>query len=110
LTQPDEWLIGHYARDLKIEPIAKMIEHMTSRSAKRLGIYPHRGCVAVGSAADLVLFDPKKIMDMATFESPKERCVGIRWVLVNGIVGMEAGVLTGKLGGKVLRKSWERSS
>jgi N-acyl-D-amino-acid deacylase len=83
-----------------------MIEHLTSRPAQRLGLYPHRGCIAIGSAADLVLFDPEKIRDMATFEAPKERCLGIRWVLINGVVAMEEEVLTGRQGGKVMRKIW----
>ena len=41
--------------------IPKMISHLTCRPAKRLLVYPHRGVIRVGSAADLVLFDPLRI-------------------------------------------------
>jgi N-acyl-D-amino-acid deacylase len=98
---------GHYARDLGIEPLETMIQHLTSRPAKRLNLYPHRGKIATGSAADIVLFDPNIIRDMASFERPKERCVGIKWVLINGKIGMEEGELTGVRGGKVLRRDWK---
>lgn len=81
-----------------------MIAHLTSRPAKRIGIYPHRGKIAVGSAADLVLFDPEKIIDRATFEEPRTRCVGIRFVLVNGQLAMDEGVLTGSRAGRTLRR------
>lgn len=81
-----------------------MIAHLTSRPAKRISVYPHRGVVQVGSAADLVLFDPGKIQDMATFEEPKRYAAGIRWVLVNGQAAVEEGTLTGARNGRVLRR------
>jgi N-acyl-D-amino-acid deacylase len=81
-----------------------MISHMTSRPAKRLGIYPHRGLIAPGSAADLVLFDPETIQDMATFEQPKLRSKGIRFVLVNGEVALDEGKMTGMRAGRTLRR------
>lgn len=67
-------------------------------------MYPQRGAVAEGSAADLVLFDPAAIQDRATFEQPKLRCDGIRFVLVNGVLAMDEGNLTGSRGGQVLRR------
>jgi N-acyl-D-amino-acid deacylase len=75
-----------------------MVAHLTSRPAKRIGIYPHRGLLAQGSAADLVLFHPETIMDKATYE-------GIRFVLVNGEVAMDEGQLTGMRAGRTLRRS-----
>ncbi|ORX35550.1 D-aminoacylase protein [Kockovaella imperatae] len=96
--------IAHYARDLGLIPVPDMISHLTSRPAKRLGIYPHRGCIAKGSAADIVLFDPKTIQDMSTYEAPKTVAQGIRWVIVNGHVAMEEGALTGRRGGKTIRR------
>lgn len=63
---------------MSLLPIEEMVSHVTSRPAKRLGVFPHRGYVGVGSAADLVLFDPTKIKDRATFEEPKRRAEGIR--------------------------------
>lgn len=96
--------LGHYARDLSIIDLPAMISHLTSRPAKRLSIYPHRGLVAEGSAADLVLFDPATIQDMATFEEPKLTCRGIRFVLVNGKVAIDEGKMTGERGGRTLRR------
>lgn len=81
-----------------------MIAHLTSRPAKRLSVYPFRGLVAEGSAADLVLFDPEAIRDMATYDEPKLPCKGIRYVLVNGQVALDEGKMTGARGGKTLRR------
>ncbi|KAM3551317.1 hypothetical protein ARSEF4850_007929 [Beauveria asiatica] len=96
--------LGHYARDLGMFTIPQMMAHLTSRPAKRLNVYPFRGHVGVGSAADLVLFDPETIQDMATFEKPKLTSKGINFVLVNGVVAVDAGKLTGARGGHVLRR------
>lgn len=95
---------GHYARDLSLTSLPEMVAHMTSRPAKRLSIYPHRGLIAEGSAADVVLFDPATVKDMATFEAPRTRARGIRFVLVNGQVAVDEGKPTGARAGKVLRR------
>lgn len=81
-----------------------MVAHLTSRPAKRLGVYPHRGVVRVGSAADLVLFDADKVKDRATFEEPKLRSDGVRYVLVNGVVALEEGEMVGVRAGRTLRR------
>lgn len=81
-----------------------MISHLTSRPAKRIGIYPHRGLIAEGSAADIVLFDPETIEDMATYEQPKLKAKGIRFVLVNGEVAVDESECTGVRGGKTIRR------
>ncbi|WVF71092.1 hypothetical protein IAT40_005889 [Kwoniella sp. CBS 6097] len=98
--------LGHYARDLSLMSMNEMIAHLTSRPAKRIGIYPHRGLIAEGSAADLVLFDPDTIEDKATYEEPKKLSEGIRFVLVNGQVMLDEGMLVknAKRPGKVLRR------
>jgi N-acyl-D-aspartate/D-glutamate deacylase len=81
-----------------------MVAHLTSRPAKRIGVYPYRGLVAVGSAADLVLLDPETIVDRATYEQPKLLAEGIRFVLVNGEIAMDEGMLTGMRAGRALRR------
>ena len=81
-----------------------MVAHLTSRPAKRIGIYPSRGIIAVGSSADLVLFDPTAISDLSTFDEPKRRCKGIRFVMVNGEISMDEGKLTGSRSGRTLRR------
>jgi N-acyl-D-amino-acid deacylase len=95
---------GHYARDLSLVSVPNMVAHMTSRPAKRLSIYPHRGLVAEGSAADLVLFDPAAIKDMATFQEPKLPTRGIRFVVINGKIALDEGKMTGARAGKTLRR------
>ncbi|KAJ4165881.1 hypothetical protein LMH87_007491 [Akanthomyces muscarius] len=101
--------LGHYARDLSMLTVPQMMAHLTSRPAKRLNVYPFRGHIGVGSAADLVLFDPETIQDMATFEQPKLTSKGIEFVLVNGVVAVDAGKLTGARGGHVLRRKKDGS-
>ncbi|KAL5086185.1 hypothetical protein Trisim1_009515 [Trichoderma cf. simile WF8] len=96
--------LGHYSRDLSLIPLPAMIAHLTSRPAKRLSVYPFRGLIAEGSAADLVLFDPEAVKDMATYEEPKLPSKGIRYVLVNGQVALDEGKMTGARGGKTLRR------
>ncbi len=62
-----------------------------------------RGVLKLGLAADVVVFDPDKITDKATFENPNQFSVGMDYVLVNGVPVIEAGKMTGALPGKVLR-------
>ena len=56
-----------------------------------------------GMAADLVIFDPEKIRDLATFEQPNQLSQGMDYVLVNGVAVVASGKMTGALPGKVLR-------
>lgn len=95
---------GYYARELAMFSMSEIVAHLTSRPAKRLGIYPHRGCISEGSAADLVLFDPESVSDMATFDEPKLPSRGVRFVLVNGQVALDNGQPTGVRGGQTLRR------
>jgi N-acyl-D-amino-acid deacylase len=53
--------------------------------------------------ADVVVFDPEKISDKATFEEPNQLSVGMDYVLVNGVAVITDGKMTGKLPGRVLR-------
>ncbi|WWC88958.1 uncharacterized protein L201_003873 [Kwoniella dendrophila CBS 6074] len=99
--------LGHYSRELELLSLNEMISHLTSRPAKRLGIYPSRGLIQEDSFADLVLFNPETIKDKATFENPKLKAEGIRFVLVNGEIAMDEGRLNGNRGGKVLRRRKE---
>lgn len=96
--------IGYYARDMGMTTVPEMVEHLTSRAAKRLGIYPHRGVVAVGSAADLVLFNPVTVRDTSTHAEPKRAADGVRFVLVNGHVALDEGKMTGARAGRTLRR------
>jgi N-acyl-D-amino-acid deacylase len=76
-------VLGRYARDLKLLPLEAAVRKMTFLPATKLG-FDDRGLIREGYAADLVLFDPARIRDTATFEKPHARPEGISWVFVNG--------------------------
>ena len=73
---------------------------MTSLPTERYRL-ADRGLIREGAFADLVLFDPKTVIDRATFEKPFELSEGIRMVFVNGEVVWEGGKSTGVLPGRV---------
>lgn len=66
---------------------------MTVLPAQRLG-WTKRGQLAVGCVADVVVFNPQTIADLATFAKPHQHSVGVEHVLVNGISVLDAGKLT----------------
>ena len=77
---------------------------MTSLAANRLRLYD-RGRIAPGMAADLVVFDPDKVQDLATFSQPMEYPRGIDYVLVNGQVAVDNGRWTRVPAGRILKPS-----
>ena len=95
------WL-GHYARDLHLFSIEEGVRKMTSQPAQRLGLYD-RGLVRPGMAADLTVFDPASLRDVATYEDPLRYSEGIEHVIVNGKVVLDAGKLTAQRPGRILR-------
>jgi len=95
-------ILGHYVRELKLLTLEDAIRRMTSFPANRLGLRD-RGIIAEGYFADLVLFDPDRIIDRATYENPRQFSEGIDYVIVNGQVLLEQGELKGIRPGKVLR-------
>jgi dihydroorotase/N-acyl-D-amino-acid deacylase len=62
-----------------------------------------RGVLKAGMWADIVVFDPATVHDLATFENPNQLSQGMEYVLVNGIPVIDQGKETGALPGKVLR-------
>ncbi|NIQ38501.1 MAG: amidohydrolase family protein [Proteobacteria bacterium] len=96
-------ILGHYVRELKLLTLEDAIRRMTSFPANRLGL-KGRGIIAEGFFADLVVFDPDRIIDRATYENPRQFSEGIHYVIVNGQVLLDDGKLTGNRPGKVLRK------
>ena len=76
-------VLGHYCRDEQLFPLTQAVHKMTGMSAARFQL-PQRGLVKVGYYADLVLFDPKTVRDVASFSNPKQPAAGIEAVMVNG--------------------------
>ncbi len=96
-------VLGKYVREEKVCSPEEMIKKMTSIPASRFG-FEGRGVIQSGRYADLVIFDPEKIADRATWANPHQYPVGIEYVIVNGQVVIEHGEHTGLLPGEVLRK------
>ena len=96
-------LLGKYVREEKIFDLPSAIKKITSDPCERIKI-KDRGIIKAGNYADLVLFDPKKIIDTATYEKPKQYPLGIEYVFVNGEMAINKGVPTGILAGIGLRK------
>jgi N-acyl-D-amino-acid deacylase len=94
-------ILGHYVRDEKVLTLEDAVRRMTSLSAQRLGL-KDRGLLREGYWADVVVFDPNRIIDRATFSSPKQFPDGINYVLVNGHVVIDRGNHTGERPGVVL--------
>ena len=94
--------IRRYSMDMGLIPLEAMIHKMTSRPAERIGL-KDRGVLAKGMAADVVIFDPERIRDLATFEDSHRYADGIVHVLVNGQVTIEDGQHTKERAGQVLR-------
>jgi len=96
-------VLGRYARDEGLFSMAEAVYRMTGFAAAKFGL-EDRGVVREGAAADLVLFDPARIIDVGTFEDPKRAPAGIRAVFVNGVQAVAEGRATGRRAGRVLRR------
>src|SRR5262249_15283095 len=80
------------------------IRKMTALPANTIGMVD-RGYLAPGMAADVTVFDPKTIVDRATYEDPAQLSDGVRFVLVNGVVQVRDGRVTGAHGGQIVTRS-----
>ena len=94
--------LGKYSRDEKSAPLADMIRRMTSLPATNIGI-KGRGVLRDGYYADVVLFDPAKVQDHATFEKPQQLSTGVRDVFINGTQVLKDGEHTGAKPGRFVR-------
>ncbi len=95
-------ILGRYVRDEHVLTLEEAIRKMTSLAANRVHL-EGRGLLKPGFFADVVVFDPRQLHDVATFEDPNRLSVGIRDVLVNGEPVVLAGRQTGALPGRPLR-------
>jgi dihydroorotase/N-acyl-D-amino-acid deacylase len=97
-------VLGHYARDLKLFSVEEAVRKMTSLPARRMRFHD-RGLLHAGMAADVTVFDPERIRDVATFEDPNRYSEGVSYVLVNGRVVLDDGKMTAERPGRVLTLS-----
>jgi N-acyl-D-amino-acid deacylase len=97
-------VLGHYVRETKALTWENAVRKMTALPASTIGMVD-RGFVATGMAADLTVFDPATVIDRATYEEPARLSEGIRLVLVNGVIALRDGKVTGARGGRVLMRT-----
>ncbi len=96
-------VLGRYVREKGILDLPEAIRKMTSLPASQLGL-KDRGMFAEGQAADIVIFNPKTVIDRATFQQPSRFPQGIEYVLVNGDVVIKEGEHTGRYPGRLLKR------
>jgi len=94
-------VLAVYVRDKKILTLEDAVRRMSSFPAARLGL-ADRGVLRPGLRADVVIFDPAAVRDMATYEKPHQYAEGFSHVIVNGQVVFEKGEMTASRPGRVL--------
>lgn len=95
-------VLGHYVREQKVIGLEEAVRKMTSLAAQRMKL-SDRGILREGLAADIVVFDPDRIIDRATFDKPHQFPEGISQVIVNGVTVVKDGEHTGAKPGRALR-------
>lgn len=96
-------ILGQFVRDEQLLSLEEAVRKMTGAPAARLGLN-ERGLLRDGDAADLVVFDPARVRSNATYDQPRQFPDGIEYVAVNGELVVDAGVHTGALPGRALRR------
>ena len=97
-------VLGRFVRENRWLTLTEAVRKMTSMPASRLGL-ADRGVIRAGMKADLVLFEPKKVIDRSTFKEPQLLSEGIERVFVNGEAVWAAGQATDARPGVVIRKN-----
>ena len=96
-------VLGKYSREEGLFPLAEAIYKMTGFAAAKFGL-AGRGELKTGAHADIVVFNPLRIIDCGTFEDPHRTPAGIEAVFVNGVLAMRGGKLTGARSGIGMRR------
>ena len=97
-------VIAKYVREDSVLSLEDAVHRMSSMAARRLGLHD-RGIIAPGMLADLVVFDPELIRDMAEFGAEATRyAAGVDYLFVNGIPVIDDGELMDVMPGRVLRR------
>ena len=96
-------VLGKYVREEGVLTLEEAVRKMTSFPAQRLGLHS-KGVLRPRADADIVVFDPDRVIDQGTFRDPNQYPVGIEHVLVNGRVSVSKGRFTGDAAGRVVRR------
>lgn len=94
-------VLGVYVRDKQVLTLEEAVRKMTSFPAARIGL-ADRGLLRPGMKADVAVFDPARVRDLATFDAPHQYAEGFALVVVNGQVVYENGAMTAARPGRVL--------
>lgn len=97
-------ILGVYVREQKLLHLEDAVRKMTSLNAAKVGLRD-RGLLRSGQFADIVLFDPERVIDRATYTEPFQYPAGIEYVIVNGRVVIDHGEHTGATPGRALRRT-----
>lgn len=100
-------VLGHYAREKKLFSVEIAVHKMTGLTAKEFGL-TNRGLIKEGYIADITLFDPNRVIDKASFETPTQLSEGIACVIVAGQVLLNQGQRTSARPGVMLKSSHVR--
>ncbi|MFP5237478.1 MAG: N-acyl-D-amino-acid deacylase family protein [Acidobacteriota bacterium] len=95
-------ILRKYVRQQHLLALPEAIRKFTALPAQRMR-FTDRGVLKLGMAADVVIFNPATIRDLATYENPNQLSTGMEYVLVNGVPVIAHGKMTGALPGRVLR-------
>jgi N-acyl-D-amino-acid deacylase len=99
-------VLGRYVRDEKVVPLEDAIHRMTAFPAAVLNL-GDRGSLKEGMYADVVVFDPARIQDHATYTEPHQYATGVSQVIVNGVLALENGEPTEARPGRFVRgRAW----
>jgi N-acyl-D-aspartate/D-glutamate deacylase len=102
-------VLGRYTREEKVLRLEDAVRKMTSMPARVLGL-KDRGLLREGYWADIVVLDPDRVADTATYDNPKQYPKGIDYVLVNGTVVVDNGQHTGRRPGRVIYGQGKQSA
>ncbi len=94
-------LLGHYVREEKLLRLEEAVRRLTRFPADNLGL-DRRGRIENGYFADLVVFDPETVAETATYQQPHQYAVGVRDVVVNGVLALRDGEHTGVFSGRAV--------
>ncbi len=96
-------IFTEYVRNLKLLTLEESVRRSTGLAAEIFAL-PDRGLIREGDWADIIIFDPARLEDRATFEDPWEPPGGIAYVIVNGAVAVKETKVTGALAGRPVRR------
>ena len=97
------WFYRHFVRDQQMITPQEAVRRLTSLPAERLGL-PERGVIRDRACADLAIFDPELFAECGSMFEPNQIATGMKHVVVNGVITLRDGQMTGRRGGQVLRR------